>query len=544
MGIPEVRERERVPGIRRWSGRPLGRTPLRARPGGVVPGIAVLCFVVGLAISLQQYQRLRLGGFDLGLFDQAIRAYARFELPRSTIKNVHHEFPPDFSLLGDHFSPVLVVVAPLYWIWNDPRVLLVVQALLFASGVPLVARLARAETSRLLSPRGCRKFVAGACLVYALGAPLLFAARAGFHEVAFAVPLLLLLFERARKGAHTHMVWAGVLLCLTKEDLGFVVGVFGAVLAVRARRGGDGTAFRFGLLLLGGGFLAALLAITVAIPAMGGSSGFYWQYGRLGGDATAAFKFLLLHPIDSLVVALTPSAKALLLLWTFGSLFLLPLGSALSLCTLPLLAERLFSDNENHWQAVNHYGAFLWPVLIAAALETTGKLIRRAKERGGGVSPVAATVAVAGMTLVGFLVSGAGDLASPRLWKADAVTKAKVRAAALIPEGVTVEADNSIAPRLTRKAGVMILDRVPRNAEWVIVATEKRVFPFTDIQQQHDRIRLLESAGYRTVSAELGVHVLEKTSPDITVPGSRLPGPDSTPVNDEFPVGISRRIFG
>jgi uncharacterized membrane protein len=302
--------------------------------------------------------------------------------------------------------------------------------------------------------------------------------------------------------------------------------------------------------LLCAGFLASLLAIAVAVPAMGGSPGFYWQYGRLGSGVSEALEFIFLQPLDTLVVALTPPVKILLLLWTFGSLLFLPLGSPLTLCALPLLAERLFSDNENHWQAVNHYGAFLWPILVAASLETAGNILRRAKEKGWEYGPStesagkAATAVAVVVIMAGFLVSGAGDLLSAQRWKPDEPARAMRKAAELVPSGTTVEADNYIAPRLTARTKVMILDHVPRNADWVIVSTGKRVFPFADVKQQRDRVTLLESAGYRTVYQEHGVHLLEKPTPDTTVPGSRLPGPDSTPVNDEVPKGISRRLFG
>ncbi|MEU8890156.1 DUF2079 domain-containing protein [Streptomyces sp. NPDC048442] len=501
---------------------------------------------MGLALSLQQYERLTLGGFDFGLFDQAMRAYARFELPRSPIKNVHHEYPPEFSLLGDHFSPLIALAAPFYWLWDDPRVLLLVQAVLFALGVPLVARLARAEAAPLLSPRLAHRFTWAACLVYALGAPLLFAARAGFHEVAFAVPLFLLLFERARARAYHHMLWAGALLCLTKEDLGIVAGIFGAIVAARARKSGDGTGFRAGLVLFLAGFLASLLAVSVAVPAMGGSPGFYWQYSRLGAGPAEAFRFVVLHPLDTLGVALTPVTKSSLLLWTFGSLLFLPLGSPLVLCALPLLAERLFSDNENHWQALNHYGAFLWPVLVAASLETAGSLLRRSVRSGRWRESWnrCSLIGVAGTVLAGILVAGTGDLVGVRKWTPDEPSRALVRAAGRIPDRSTVEADNYAAPRLTGRTHVMLLDRVPRNAEWVLISTGKRVFPFTDVQQQRDRVTLLGSSGYQLVYEEQGVHLMQRISPHTRVPGSRIPGPDSVPVNDDVPKGISRRLFG
>ncbi|KDN83732.1 hypothetical protein KCH_43810 [Kitasatospora cheerisanensis KCTC 2395] len=187
MQTPVVRATDRASGVRLTRRR---RTVL----------LTLLSFAACLALGLQQWTSLQLGGFDLGIFDQGVRGYAHFRLPVSTLKSVHHEFPPGFSLLGDHFSPVLALLAPLYWVWDDPRMLLVGQAALFAAGVPLVRRIA----SRAFAGADARvrtRVLDVAALVYGLGWPLLISSRGGFHEVGFAVPLFLLLFERAGRGA-------------------------------------------------------------------------------------------------------------------------------------------------------------------------------------------------------------------------------------------------------------------------------------------------------------------------------------------------------
>ncbi|MCZ0979679.1 DUF2079 domain-containing protein [Streptomyces diastatochromogenes] len=157
--------------------------------------LTALCFLVCAGLGLQSWTALRATGFDLGIFDQAVRAYAHFELPRSPIKNVHHEFPPGFSLLGDHFTPALALLAPLYWLWDDPRTLILAQAALFAAGVPVVRRIAR-HAFAAAEPLAVRRAADLAGLVYALGWPLLNSSYNGFHEVAFAVPFTLLMLER------------------------------------------------------------------------------------------------------------------------------------------------------------------------------------------------------------------------------------------------------------------------------------------------------------------------------------------------------------
>ncbi|WP_344328620.1 DUF2079 domain-containing protein, partial [Kitasatospora putterlickiae] len=116
-----------------------GTGPLSGRR---TAALALLCFAVTAACGLQQWSAVLLGGFDLGIFHQGVAGYADLGLPVSPVKSYHHEFPPGFSLLGDHFSPILAVLAPLYWIWEDPRALILGQALLLAAGVPLIRRIA------------------------------------------------------------------------------------------------------------------------------------------------------------------------------------------------------------------------------------------------------------------------------------------------------------------------------------------------------------------------------------------------------------------
>jgi uncharacterized membrane protein len=42
--------------------------------------------------------------------------------------------PDTTTLLGHHYSPILMALIPLYWIANDVRILLVVQRILLALG--------------------------------------------------------------------------------------------------------------------------------------------------------------------------------------------------------------------------------------------------------------------------------------------------------------------------------------------------------------------------------------------------------------------------
>ncbi|MFE3499952.1 DUF2079 domain-containing protein [Kitasatospora sp. NPDC059160] len=503
--------------------------------------LSLLCFAVMCAIGMQGWLSVSLGGFDLGIFDQGVRGYAHFGLPVSTLKYYHHEFPPGFSLLGDHFSPVLALLAPLYWIWDDPRSLIIGQALLFALGVPLIRRIA-AHSFAAAEPRTARRAADLAGLVYALGWPLLVASRVGFHEVAFAVPLTLLMLERGLARRYGTVVLAAVLLCCTKEDLGLLVGAYGLVLLLRTRRTGDRAGRLTGLGLLLGGPVASAVAIKWLIPAMGGEPGYYWNYKALGDDGGQAVTHLLHNPFLLVQTAFDQPLKPLLLLWLFGTVFLLPLRSATVLCLLPLLAERILSSNPNHWSIARHYDSMLWPVLLTASLEVLGRLSgtgrpertrRRARLLGLGTVGVALVAAVP----IGLL-----QLAVPSSWEPRASEAALVRAAALIPDGASVEADNQIAPRLTARTDVVLVDGTPRGREYVLTRSDKRSFPFKTDKEQADRIQLLLAHGYRQLWAEDGVVLLHREG-DQPIPGEHVPGPGSKPVQDEVPSDVGHNLF-
>ena len=50
--------------------------------------------------------------FDFGIFDQGLWLLSRFEEPFVTVRGL--------NLFGDHASLIMVPLAPLFWLWNDP----------------------------------------------------------------------------------------------------------------------------------------------------------------------------------------------------------------------------------------------------------------------------------------------------------------------------------------------------------------------------------------------------------------------------------------
>src|SRR5580704_1328179 len=255
-------------------GTAVGRGRLKAqwsRSSVKVGALTVAAAIVYCLDSLNLFRRFLASTFDLVIFDQGIRGYAHLSAPVSIARGISDGQGAHLELLADHWSPVLSLLAPLYWIHDGPATLLVAQGVLFALAIPPLW----IYTRRRLGPAAAY-FV---CVTYALSLPVMAAVVFDFHEVAFVPVLTAVLVERFDAGRRWQAVLAAVVLLGVKEDMGLLVAGFGCYLLLTRRRRGDGWT---GLAFVIGGLAATWVATHVLIPAFGGSATFYWAYAPFG----------------------------------------------------------------------------------------------------------------------------------------------------------------------------------------------------------------------------------------------------------------------
>ena len=449
--------------------------------------------------ELGQQSHFLTHAFDLGIFAQAISGYAHLGAPVSLIKGVHDGLGAHFSVLGDHFSPILVVLAPIYWLFPHAQTLLVIQGLLLAASVPSVWMFSARALGRRIA------FVVA--LAYALSWELQAAMATDFHELAFAVPLLAFAIERLYAGRLRPALLAVASLLLVKEDLGLVVAAFGLIVGLRTGR------WRLAAAVAAGGIGATVLATTVLIPAAGGRAGYYWSYyAALGSGPVAALWHVVRHPLETIRLAAHPLPKLVLVRWLFLPLGLASLGSPLVLLAVPSLAEVLLSSNPNNWMLISHYSAPLAPILMMAAVDTLARL-RSTLPSAGRLFGRLATPVVAGCAcaLLAVAVWASArmpfdELARGWWWHASGYDRAQQAAVEAVPRGATVEASDRLAPHLVDRARVMLLDATPRDAPWVVFDESHPNWPLTAAEQDA-RPRWLRVHGYREIYSRFGVDV-------------------------------------
>ena len=459
---------------------PRDRRPRRTGlPGRLDPYLlAVALFVAYTALSLARYRHLATRSWDLGIFEQAVRAYAHLQAPVVDLKG------PGANVLGDHFSPVTALLAPVYRVFPSPLTLLVAQAALFAlSAVPVT----RAAAGLLGRPRGLALGIA-----YGLSWGIQRAVDFDFHEICFAVPLIAFSLEAilARRW-RAALLWA-LPLVLVKEDLGVTVAAIALVVALRCRRDSRRTIL-YALAVAALGIAATLVVLVFVIPAFNTTGGYdYWA--KVDGGSP-----LLDGTGDKL------RTLAWLLVPTTG---LLALRSTLSVVALPTLGWRFLSSDDHYWGTDWHYSAVLMPVVVLALVDALA---------GARYSPrpwlrtyahhLPAAVAAAALSLTTTLPMAV--LAEPAAYRKPARVTAVERLLDRIPDGATVEADIRPSSRLTSRCRVL----------WV--GDTRGITPdYIALQNRRDRIRDIEArarqlhprADYSLVGTAEGYVVLKLDS--------------------------------
>src|SRR5215469_11159809 len=536
---PEAAPLRRILLRQRASGRAAGNRAVHAAAVGALTAVVAAAYAV---FALGLYNTFQTSSYDLVIFDEAMQSYAHFHPGISLIKGIHNGFGPHFSILGDHWSPILAALTPLYWIHSGPVTLLVAQAVLFALAIPPLWVFTRRAFGGGESGRRGWKSVVAAYLVsvaYALSWPIASALAFDFHEVAFAPVLMAVALERLQAGRlRTALIALGALL-LVKEDMGLLVAGIGVYLAVTRPRMVPRQLLAGGALIVAG-IADTVLATYVLIPAFGGRSGYYWAYTALGHNVPQAAWHLITHPASSLTLLITPQTKLVTVVWLFGAFCFLPLLSPITLAAIPLLLERMLGSVFPAWWSTQfQYNAFLVVILVCAAVDGAARLDRwiAAGRRTGpaadaGKPPAGASASVregsarrgAGSVALGCAVAMAivavclvpvfafGAALDPSFYHRDAQMKAAAAADAHVPDGVTVEAAGHLGPQLSARDTVLLWNGAgesPLRPPWVVADVARPTLSFRSLQQQRERVAYLEHTGYRVVFQRKGYVVLQ-----------------------------------
>ena len=415
-------------------------------------------------------------GWDLGIFDQAIWHYSRFEAPESTLVGRP-------SLLGDHFHPILLLLVPLYWIRSDPAMLLGAQAVLLAASIVPVWLYVRDKLGR----RPAYLMAAAYSAFWGIHSAVDF----DFHEIAFAplVTALLLLFAERRQWRRYFI--ALVALLLIKENLALLAVAIAAWLVTQR-------AYRQALITAVAGLAWFFITVNWLIPMFAGDLPFrHWTYPAFGTDLPSSLYNIARDPTLLFEVLVTPGTKVDTMILLFLPFLFMGLLSPLALLYVPLILERMLSVNPWHWTTMRHYSLVIAPIIVLASADGIRRVARRLPERRPRTGRIGRRLptfaaACAGLMLAANLYISSGfpmtrNLLDPDFYRPTSRDIRLQRAIARIPPDASVTAQFNIVSHLSQRDDIFELGPNSPTAEYLVADVDDYfsiVFPTADYRDR------------------------------------------------------------
>lgn len=340
-------------------------------------------------ITFSKHQNFFTGKFDLGNMDQTVWNTINGKIFLLT----NNDGPGIISRLSIHSDFILILISPLYLIWNDPRMLLLLQTVILALGTVFIYLLGQKIIKN-------NNIALALSVSYLLNPFLQKQNLYDFHAVTFSTTFLLgsFLFLYIKK-YKIFLIFA-VLSALTKENIFIIVGLFGIYIFLRESeiinktkeyiKNKDILKIKFIKFLLSYiknkyslvlvlsllSFLSFYLLVSIFIPNARGNNHFALEYFSDYGDSPSKIIFnIFLEPQKTL--------SALFTIENFDYLkkIFLPLGflSFLSPASLifavPDLLINLLSANKNLKSIDFHYAASIIPFVYISSIFGIKKIL-------------------------------------------------------------------------------------------------------------------------------------------------------------------------
>lgn len=294
-------------------------------------------------------------GFDLANMNQ-------------TVWNTLHGRPFELSGIDStisrfsiHADLILVLLSPIYAIWQRATTLLIIQSILLGLGAIPVYFLAKnilnnkARFGILQSKISSLVLV----LVYLLNPGMEWANIYDFHGVCLAIPFLLSAFYFAYKKQWLGYAVFVFFALLTKEEISLFIAMLGLIIFFVFKNK------KIGLITFTFSVVYFLIMILLVIPYFS-ENGKYWAFDWFSLTNGTTQEFSLLQKIDKFTLSQDAISYYLSLLKPFG--FLPLLGLPWLILSLPELLINLLSSQAQMRSIYFHYDSGIIPALVISSV--------------------------------------------------------------------------------------------------------------------------------------------------------------------------------
>lgn len=394
---------------------------IKLLPDRLIWIVIILFALLYSLLSVTRHLHFQSGAFDLGLYDQAVWQYSRFLYPFNTIKMR--------MVLGDHLALTLPLISPLYWLWDDVKILLIFQAAWISlSAYPVY---------KYVILRGLAKFEALILSgIYLAFYGIQFMIFFDFHPVAIGVGLLawiLYLFEAKKWRLFTL---ATILLLLIQENMGLALFALSFIWFFQGNK-------RKLAILLGG---IGLIYTFIAFRLVGYFSNVGLEYGP--EFPRSPFQFIT-RLFDS-------AEKRKVWLYSFAWYSFIPVLSLGSLLAVLSDLIQYFITGEKFsrmWSPFMHHRAILSIYLFAGTVNVLTWL----KKKKIRTTPIVITMLVIALFQQYYFHFALNKLSKSSFWKTEQWMLDNREMLRKIPPYASVAAQQSLVPHLSHREKIYLV---------------------------------------------------------------------------------------
>lgn len=366
-------------------------------------------------LSIVRHNHFQSGGFDLGLYDQAVWQYSKFIWPFNTVK--------DRFILGDHLTLTLPLAAPLFWVWSDVRTLLIFQAAFVSLSVLAVYKLVRLKKFSAFTALGLS-------FIYSLFYGIQYGIFFDFHPVLLAaglIPWMLYFLENKRTKLFIVTL---VLFILTQENMGLALISLGFIYIFHKKYR------KTSIFFIIGGIMVSFICIKII------NIFFPFQYTP----------HITLNPMEFF----NAPEKQQVWFYTLAAFSFLPLLSPGALLAIAFDLAQYFITGPNFtrmWSPFMHHRAILAPYVLLGTLDVLYFLkIKKIRVE----------------ILVSFLILSAlfqqfyfhyplNKLSKNEFWHIDSWTRDNEKMLATVSPDISIAAQQSLVPHLTHRENIYLV---------------------------------------------------------------------------------------
>lgn len=397
-------------------------------------------------------------------------------------------------LFSEHFSPIIILLFPVYLVFQSPYSLILLHALILSLPVFPLYYIASHHFEIRFIP-------VGICLTYFFSRTLNFGLMFDFHlEIFYPVLLFcILFFYLKQKWAYYYLF---LILCLmVKEDAAIPVIGLGIYLYVKSFR-------KHGIITALSGLVWLLLSVELIIPyyrsLIGKENYGFWTYWSGYGGSQKEILLGMLNPLKNYEVIFTP--EKLNAMFNYFSVYLfMPLGSVTAFLFLifPNWFLLFSSNNPMMYNVITYYGLLSLPFLLFSTVVVMKKIAKKYS------SPKVIIIITALLLIV--------NAANSRYWKLFVETPMKYNSRyetaktiiSTIPLSATISAQGNLVGHIPPRDGRVFFPQDIDKSEYIFIDEKGDKWPLNE-ESFTKQVTDIKNSGIYKIETEKDSFILFK----------------------------------